>query len=587
MRDFVDIYLMTKELDSEHQRFLSMLPKEKINFVQEMIDSIIISMSQKQTDVDQFIEEIAVFKSFLSSLYRLSGVYKKEYFDFLTFSIKSMWEAVEKCSSQFLLYPALSAFIDLFSKLKGLNPFYTLHSTLDETIEYGKLPAKDKISELLQKEKQNLQFLIDYMQLDSVLRLNLDKKSKLEIIKSATNYAQLLVLTLYNFLFTIPVIPKEEFISWSKLFEGAIKNALVGHAHLEEVEDTELGLIRTKTSESSLYSLKAQLCLLNAKYLNENVEEHLNSANVENVHSLQVLEQYMETPQYSPLVQSYYFQQKTLLLETQFYQILHRTVSTQYKNSVYVGDIKDNKAKLTQSSIKHEVHEILHEIEEYLRIILGASRSQDIGISYNMISIYTKIAFGAYVYGLANNLQTMEEIIKTSNIDVGDPELSLLLGEYWLCRWTENQSEEYINTAIGYFERAAEVYQILYKNNYVPIYGNSLVALLQVYKSNRPKAEVYLMKADDEFNDAKSLQILNSSEIYYYEQFRQQIEDSINGVEPEKPLRFDRPFNVLDFNTWTRENKDWRKIITHLPEPFPFNLEQLKILEFEFLSPTL
>ncbi|MBY9001792.1 MAG: hypothetical protein KGD64_12815 [Candidatus Heimdallarchaeota archaeon] len=578
---------MAKELDSEHQRFLTLPPKEKINFVQEMVDSIIVSMSQKQANVDQFIEKVDVFKSFLSGLYRLSGVYKKEYFDFLTFSIKSMWEAVEKCSSQFLLYPALSAFIDLFSRLKGLNPFYTLHSTIDETIEYGKLPAKDKISDLLQKEKQNLQFLIDYMQLDSVLRLNLDKKSKLEIIKSATNYAQLLVLTLYNFLFTIPVIPKEEFISWSKLFEGAIQKALVGHAHLEEVEDTELGLLRTKTSESSLYSLTAQLYLLNAKYLNENVEEYLNLANVENAHSLQVLEQYIESPQYSSLVQSYYFQQKTLLLETHFYQILHRTVKTQYKHSVYVGDIKDDKAKLTQASIKHEVHEILREIEEYLKILLHLSKRQDIGISYNMINIYTKIAYGAYVYGLANNLQTMEEIIKTSNIDVGDPELSLLLGEYWLCRWTENQIEEYLDTAISYFERASEVYQMLYNNRYVPIYGYSLLALIQVYKGNRSRAEVYLMKADDEFNDAKSLLILNNSEIYYYEQFREQMEDYLNNIDLEKPLRFDKPFNVLDFNTWSRENNDWRKIISHLPEPFPFNLEQLKILEFEFFPPNL
>ncbi len=577
---------MTKELDSEHQRFHSLPPKDKINFVQEMLDSIIISMSQKQTAVDRFIERIAVFKYFLSGLYRLSGVYKKEYFDFLTFSIKSMWEAVEKCGSQFLLYPALSAFIDLFSKLKGLNPFYTLHSTLDETIEYGKLPAKDKISELLQKEKRNLQFLIDYMQLDSVLRLNLDKKSKLEIIKSATNYAQLLVLTLYNFLVTIPVIPKEEFISWSKLFEVAIQKALIGHVHLEEVEDTELGLIRTKTSESSLYSLKAQLYLLNAKYLNENVEEYLNLANVENVHSLQVLEQYMESPQNSHLVQSYYFQQKTLLLETQFYQILNRIVRTQYKNSVYVGDIKDDKAKLTQTSIKHEVHEILREIEEYLKILLQLSRRQDLGISYNMINIYTKIAFGAYVYGLANNLKTMEEIIKTSNIDICDPELSLLLGEYWLSRWTENQIVEYLDASISYFERASEVYQMLYNNRYVPIYGYSILALVQVYKGNKARAEIYLMKADDEFNDAKSLLILNNSEIYYYEKFREQMEDCLNNIELKKPLRFDRPFNVLDFNTWSRENNDWRKIITHLPEPFPFNLEQLKLLEFEFLPPT-
>lgn len=576
---------MRKELDAEHQKFLSLPPKGKIEFVQELVDSIIVSMSNKQTNVEQFVEKIAIFKFFLSSLYRLSGVYKKEYFDFLTFSIKSMWEAVEKCSSQFLLYPALSAFIDLFSKLKGLNPYYTLHTTLDETIEFGKLPPKDKIAELLQKEKQNLQFLIDYMQLDSILRLNLDEKSKLDIIKSATNYAQLLVLTLYNFLVTIPVIPSEEFISWSKLFEEAIEKALLGHTHLAEIDESDVGLIRTRSSESSLYSLKAQLYLLNVKYLNENVENYLNMANVENGHSLQVIERYMGSPQFSPMVQSYYFQQKTLLLETQFYQILNRLVKTQYKNSVFVGDRKDDKSELTRSSNKHEVHEILREIEEYLKILLSVSRRQDIGIIYNMINIYTKIAFGAYVYGLASNLQTMEEIIKTSNIDVGDPELSLLLGEYWLCRWAESQVDDHLDIAVGYFERAAEVYQLLYNNRYVPIYCNSLLALIQVYKSKIPRAEVYLMKADDEFNDAKSLQILNTSEIYYYEQFRQQIEECLNGLELEKPLRFDRPFNVLDFSTWSRENNDWRKIITNLPEPFPFNLEQLKILEFEFLPP--
>ena len=214
---------MRKEFEAEHQKFLSLPPKEKILFVQKIVDNIVITLGQKQQKVDEFINDIALFKSLLSSLYRLSGVYKKEYFDFLTYSIKTMWNAVENCSSQFLLYPALSAFIDLFSKLKGLNPYYSLYAVINETIQYGKLPPKLLISDLLQKEKQNLQFLIDYMQLDSVLRLDLDKNEKLSIIKSATNYAQLLVLTLYNFLVTVPVIPKEEFVSWSKLFEEAIE----------------------------------------------------------------------------------------------------------------------------------------------------------------------------------------------------------------------------------------------------------------------------------------------------------------------------------------------------------------------------
>ena len=33
------------------------------------------------------------------------------------------------------------------------------------------------------------------------------------------------------------------------------------------------------------------------------------------------------------------------------------------------------------------------------------------------------------------------------------------------------------------------------------------------------------------------------------------------------------------------EKKDWRKKLSSFPEPFPFHLDQLKILEFEFLSP--
>ena len=281
----------------------------------------------------------------------------------------------------------------------------------------------------------------------------------------------------------------------------------------------------------------------------------------------------------------YYYQQKSLLLETNFYQILNRIVKTQYKNSVYVGDMKDDKAQLTRSSIKSEVHEILREIEVYLKKLLVLSRREDIGISYNMINIFTKIAFGAYVYGIASNLQTMEQIIKTSNIDIGDPELSLLLGEYWLCRWAEDQQKEFFTNARSYFARAAEVYQMLYNNRYVPIYSYSLLSLLHLHIGNIPRAEVYLMRADDEFNDAKALQILSTSEIYYYEIFREQVDNKINGTDILKPLRFDRPFNVLDFNTWNRENNDWRKAIPYLPEPFPFNLDQLKILEFEFLSP--
>jgi hypothetical protein len=32
------------------------------------------------------------------------------------------------------------------------------------------------------------------------------------------------------------------------------------------------------------------------------------------------------------------------------------------------------------------------------------------------------------------------------------------------------------------------------------------------------------------------------------------------------------------------ESNDWRNNLPDFPEPFPFHLDQLKILEFEFLS---
>ena len=576
---------MSNEFDSEQREFLTLQPKEKIRFVKQQVEDIVSTLTQKNVDVDIFITKIAHFKTYTSRLYRLSGVYKKEYFDFLVYSIRIMWDAVEHCTSQFLLYPALSAFIDLFSKLKGLSPYYTLDGAIEQTLEYGKLPSKDKISELLSKENQHLNFLIDYMQLDSVLRLNLTKFEKKNIIKSATNYAQILVLTLYNFLVTVPVIPKEAFLAWCKLFDDALEKARLGHHYLKEIEEEPFELLKTKISESSLFSLKAQLHLLSARFTNENVAEFLNLAYIENSRALSEIEPYKDHELFSESVRSFYIQQKSLLLEVRFYQILNNLLQTQYRNSKFVGDLKDEKPELTKSIIKFEVEEILNEIEGYVKSLLSRSRKEELGISFNLINIYAKISLGAYIFDLKDDVSTMEEIIKTQRIDVGDPELSLLLARYWLIKWSVEENFEHLQLSQNYFERAAEVYQMLFNNRYVPIYGYSMVALYQLYMKNVPRAEIFLMKADDEFTDAKMLNILSNSEQFYYEKFREQIDRNIKGEKVERPLRFDKPINPLDFNSWITDKKDWRNKFPLFPEPFPFHLEQLKILEFEFLSP--
>ncbi|MCE7749710.1 MAG: hypothetical protein GPJ51_15095 [Candidatus Heimdallarchaeota archaeon] len=576
---------MSNSFEHEQREFLSLQPREMIYFVRSKVDEIVFSLEERNVNVDLFITKIAHFKSFVSRLYRLSGVYKKEYFDFLVYSIKVMWEALENCSSQFMLYPALSAFIDLFSKLKGLNPYYTLHAAIEGTIQYGKLPPKDTISELLDKEKQNLNFLIDYMQLDSILRLNLSETDKMNIVKSATNYAQMLVLTLYNFLVTVPTIAKEDLVAWCKLFEDAIEKARLGHRYLKEIEEEPFELLRIKTSESSLFSLKAQLHQLTARFTNENVAELLNLAYMENSRAMAEIQPYTKHPEFSETIRSFFIQQKALLLETRFYQILNKLISTQYKNSKYVGDLKDEKPELTKSAIKTDVEEILEEIEGFVKELLSRSRKEELGISFNLIGIYARIAFGAYVYDLVDDTKTMEQIIKTQGIDKGDPELSLLLARYWLVRWSEEKNSEYLSYSQDYFDRAAEVYLMLFNNRLVPIYSYTMMALYQVFNENITRAEVYLMRADDEYTDAKLLMILNESEIYYYEKFREQIDDVINGKKVNKPLRFDAPINPIDSNSWITENKDWRRKVPFLPEPFPFHLEQLKVLEFEFLSP--
>ncbi len=576
---------MSNSFDQEQNEFLSLQPREMIYFVRSKVDEIVLTLSERNVDVDSFITKIAHFKSFISRLYRLSGVYKKEYFDFLVYSIKVMWEAVENCSSQFMLYPALSAFIDLFSKLKGLNPYYTLHAVLEGTIQYGKLPPKDKISELLSKENQNLNFLIDYMQLDSILRLNLSETDKLNIVKSATNYAQLLVLTLYNFLVTVPVISKEDLLDWCGLFEDAIEKARLGHHYLKEIEEEPFELLRIKTSESSLFSLKAQLHQLRVRFTNEDITEQLNLAYIENSSALAEIQPYINDPEFGDTIRSFFIQQKSLLLETRFYQILNNLIATQYKNSKLVGDIKDDKPEITRSVIKFEVEEILREIEDFVNELLSRSRREELGISFNLIGIYAKIAFGAFVYDLVTDTTKMEKIIKTQGIDKGDPELSLLLARFWLFRWAEGEDPEYLANSKNYFDRAAEVYLMLFNNRFVPIYSYTMMAIYQVFNKNKTRAEMYLMRADDEFTDAKLLNILNESEIYYYEKFREQIDEIMDEGKVDKPIRFDAPINPLDSNSWITDKKDWRKKLSLLPEPFPFHLEQLKILEFEFLSP--
>ena len=576
---------MSNSFEQEQLEFLSLQPREMIGFVRDKVDDIISTLSERTIDIDVFVTKIAHFKSFISRLYRLSGVYKKEYFDFLVYSIRVMWKAVENCNSQFMLYPALSAFIDLFSKLKGLNPYYTLHAAIEGTIEYGKFPSKEKISELLAREKQNLSFLIDYMQLDSVLRLKLTIIEKKNIVKSATNYAQLLVLTLYNFLITVPVISKDDLYAWCDLFDTAIEKARLGHHYLKEMEEEPFEQLRIKTSESSLFSLKAQLHQLTARFTNDNVVELLNLAYIENSRALSEIQPYLRHPEFGETINSFFIQQKALLLETRFYQILNNLITTQYRNSIFVGDLKDEKPELTRSAVKFEVGEILEEIEGFVNALLTRSRREELGISFNLIGIYAKIAFGAYVYDLVDDTTKMEKIIKTKGIDKGDPELSLLLARYWLFRWSEEPIPEFLEISKDYFDRAAEVYLMLFNNRLVPIYSYTMMAIFMLLNDNVTRAEVYLMRADDEYTDAKLLNILNESEIYYYEKFREQIDDKINERKVIKPLRFDVPVNPLDTNSWLTDNKDWRTKIPFLPEPFPFHLGQLKVLEFEFLSP--
>ncbi|MHA1305638.1 MAG: hypothetical protein ACTSPI_18200, partial [Candidatus Heimdallarchaeaceae archaeon] len=329
-----------------------------------------------------------------------------------------LWDAVESCSSQRLLYPALSAFAEVFSKLKGLNPYYTLQACLDHTIAYGTFPSMSELKELLAKEKQHLSFLLDYFQLESVLRFVKSDEEKLVIIKSATNYAQIIILSLYNFLVTIPTLARADFIEWCKLFENAVEKTIDTHELLLEYEPSEEGKIIAIISESSLHSLRTQLYLLKARYLNEKGREALTYANIETSAALQDLQPYLDHPQFKETVRIYYNQQKALFLETHFYQILSDYVLTQFKNSMFIGDRKDDKKSLTRSNLKFQVEEILNEIYGFISEIQETNKEEYIGVSSNLINIYSKIVFGAYVYDLVDEAQQMEELTKTRRLDI-------------------------------------------------------------------------------------------------------------------------------------------------------------------------
>ncbi|MHA1115299.1 MAG: hypothetical protein ACTSRR_05470 [Candidatus Heimdallarchaeaceae archaeon] len=578
---------MERKIKEEVEEFLNLEPKEQISIVQNQCEEVISQIKEKNVDLEHFIYQVTKFKTFFSLLSKVRRIYRKEYFDLVVNTLAKLWYAVEKCQSQKLLYPTLSAFTEVFSKLKGLNPYFTLEACINKTISYSLLPSIAELEILLSKEKQHLQFLLDYFQLESVLKLVEKEEEKITIIQSATNYIQTLILTLYNFLFTIPNLKKKDFISWYKLFEEALSKAISTHKLLLKQELSEINKFRTLLSKSSLHSIKAQLLLLWIKFLNEKNEEKLNLALMENTQAMQTIEHLLDNSIYKENVKPYYFQYKTLFLETRFYQLLHNFVKSQFRNDFRVGDIKDDKKSLSLKNLKFQVDEILNEIWEYISEIQTKGDDSIIGVSSNMINTYAKVSYGAYIYEIRENIEQMEQIIKTRRLDISDPELSLMLGHYWLMKWGENSenNRKYLELAESYFTRAAEIYQILFNNKKLPIYAFSISGLISLRQNNPPKAEVFFMKADDVFNDAKYAEILNESEIFYYTKFREQIDRILNNGRIKQPLRFNKPFNPLDFNTWTIEKKDWRKKYSYIPEPFPFHLTQLKIHEFEFMSP--
>lgn len=569
---------------SELKQFDSLTPKEKIDYLDKAIDEICLRLQNRTTNLNDFTNQVALFKTKIPIAQRVSGgLFKKEFFDFLTNSLKKIWETIERCSSQILRYPALSVFANLYANLKGLNPYYTLEASLQGTIRYGTLPDINTLQDCLNKDKEHLMFLMNYIQFASVLRFLEDPKDRINVIKSATNFVQLTVLSIYNFLFTVPFLKRADFLSWLDLFQETLDKALKSMDILlkEDIKNNEERTI--KISQSSIFSLYSQLYQLKARYLNEDIDILLNQSYLELSKSMQELEKLMEDQQHKDMIRMYYFQQKTLLLETRFYQVLNQYVTSHYRNSIFVGDRKSDKESLTISALKHEIEEILHEIKVYVDELLSGGDQSSIGIYSELISKFSKISFAGYIYGLIDNVEEMEELIKVRRLDLGDPKLSLILARYWLLKWYKIGGEKKLKRSIAYYERAGETYEILFNNIFVPIYCYSLIAVLYLSIDEPIKAENYLIKADSKFNDAKDMGIISEKKENYYLQFREQLNKKLENGEIEKPLRFDKPFNVIDFNTWLTEKFDWREKIEHLPEPFPFHLEQQKIIEFEFI----
>ncbi len=569
---------------SELKQFDSFSPKEKIDYLDKAIDEICLRLQDRTTHLNDFTSQVALFKTKIPIAQRTSGgLFKKEFFDFLTRAIRKIWETIEQCSSQILRYPALSVFANLYAHLKGLNPYYTLEACLQGTIRYGKLPDINTLQDCLNKDKKHLMFLVNYIQFASVLRFLEDPKDRINVIKSATNFVQMTVLSIYNFLFTVPFLKRADFISWLDLFQETLDKALKSMDLLlkENIKSNEE--LTIKISQSSILSLYSQLYQLKARYLNEDIDIYLNQSYLELSKSLQELEKLMQDQQHKDMIRMYYFQQKTLLLETRFYQVLNQYVTSHYRNSIFVGDRKTDKESLTISALKYEIEEILHEIKFYVDELLNKGDHSSIGIYSELISKFSKISFAGYIYGLIDNVEEMEELIKVRRLDLGDPKLSLIVGRYWLLKWYKVGGEKKLKRSIAYYERAGETYEILFNNIFVPIYCYSLIAVLYLFMDEPIKAENYLIKADSKFNDAKDMGIINEKKENYYLQFREQLNKKLENGEIEKPLRFDKPFNVIDFNTWLTEKFDWREKIEHLPEPFPFHLEQQKIIEFEFI----
>ncbi len=575
---------MIESFNAEVNTFLSLSAQEQLIEVKKLTIEITQRIDQKEKNFDAIVSLIKKYKVFLTFIGKLRRIYRKEFFDFICESLYLLWRVLERCTSQRILYPTLSAFALLYTNLKGLSPYYTLTGCIDKKQKYSSFPSKEELSELLKKEREILTFLINYFQLESVLHFVKSEQEELTIIRFATNYAQLIILAIYNFLVTIPSIPNNEFVEWLELSETAIKKALESHHILLDHDLEEKNKFQAILSLTSLRSIRTQMLLLRVKFLNEDWHSLFTSAIMEISEALDDLNPFLSSIKYETEAKTYFYQFKTLLLETRFYQILANFVDTQFKKNQYIGDIKDDKKSLTLNNYKYQIAEILNEIENFIEKLQKEENTNNhVGISSNIINIYCKIAFGAYIYDLIDNTNKMEELIKIRRIDVADPELSLLLGHYWLAKWAKEDNNKYLSRAESYFIRAAELYGILFNNKSLPIYAYSIAGIISLRLNNPPKASVFFMKADDEFNDTKAMDILNQSEIYFYVKFREQIDKLMQNMTIDKPLRFEKPFNPLDFNSWENENKNWRKKFVFVPEPYPFHLSQVKILEFEFI----